>query len=138
MLHQIAFAVIGGIEKLLHRNIDLADVLIAKVPLAAEIENEGEAVSPSGGLVDGEFDREIPDRVAAALFVDGSFEFLVGFGVGVGGDELDDDVSVHFHDEIDVVEVSGGDDLDLHGSFHDWEIFWNGRRRESEIGEFGG
>lgn len=60
--------------------------------------------------------------MAAAFFVNGSFEFLGGFGDelagGVGGEELDDGVDVHFGEEIDVVEVSGGDDLDLHGSFH--------------------
>lgn len=104
MLHRIAFSVAGGIKKLLHRNVDLADIPIAEIPLATELEIEGKAVSPSGGLVDSEFDREIPDRIAATFFIDGSFESLAGFRLGiVGGHELDDGVNVHLHEEIDVV-----------------------------------
>lgn len=124
MRHRITAAA-AGIQKLLHRNVDIADVLIAEITLAAEPENEREAVSPSGVFVDGEFHNEIPNRAAAAFLIDGGFEFLDSLGLGLAGGvvgELDDGVDVHLRDEIDVVEISGRDELDFHGSSHILEI----------------
>ena len=66
-------------EELLEGDVDFADVAISEGALAAELEDEGEAVLVGGGGVDGELHGEVPVRVTVALGVDGGPDLL---GVG--------------------------------------------------------
>lgn len=107
----IVVTVVHGGQKLLDRDVDFADVLVAEAAVADELDDEGEAVVLGERLVDGEGDGEVPGGVGAGATVDVGLGFLRGF-VRVAGDR-NDGVYVHFGNQIHVFQVICGDYVQL-------------------------
>lgn len=79
--------------------------------MAADVDAEEQSVVAGEVVVDGEFGGEIPSGVVAGVFVNRGFDSTM-FLARVAGDG-NDGVYVHFREEVHILEVLSGDNVEL-------------------------
>lgn len=99
------------LEQLLHGNHDLPDLGFAEGADGDELDLEFEAVLLESGVVEREFEGVVPLGVGAAVLVDRGPELVLLGGAG----DRNDGVDVHLGEEVDVLDVIGGEERHFQG-----------------------